>query len=153
MIEERGNFWDAPATYRCVTTNGVVRADGRAVMGKGIALEAVRYAASLRNPVDIPAALGVMLKSKGNHVQLLKPTNLISFPTKNDWRDQADLALIERSARELVRLINDLGLGPDARVVLPKPGCTNGGLLWEDVRAMLAPILSDKRFVVIIGQK
>jgi len=147
MLEERGDFWSVPATYRCVTTNGVVRRDGRAVMGRGTALEAVR-----RNPsIDLPRVLGDLLRSRGNHVHLLSPTNLVSFPTKHSWRECSDLALIRQSALELARLVAELRLGPDARVVLPRPGCMSGGLRWEDVRPVIAPILSDKRFVVIVG--
>ena len=143
------NIFDIPMTKGgreavCVTTNGVVKKDGHAVMGKGIAKEADdRYACSKR--------LGDMLNAYGNHVYALKIVaegfHLVSFPTKYDWRDDSDINLIIQSAKELVSLCNQIGI---KRCYLPKPGCANGRLNWEkQVFPAIVNILDD-RFTVVI---
>jgi len=42
MKEDKGDLWGYPADYRCVTTNGVVKPNGKLVMGAGVALDAKR---------------------------------------------------------------------------------------------------------------
>jgi hypothetical protein len=132
----------------CVTTNGHVRKDGACVMGRGVALEVAR-----RWP-QIPFILGNYLKQNGNHVYLLGQVTfnskfgiyLISFPVKHHWKEQADLNLIVRSCLELKHYINQYNV--QFNILLPKPGCGNGGLDWEDVKAVIEPILPDNIYVV-----
>lgn len=134
-------------TAVCVTTNGMVKRDGNAVMGAGIAKQANQLFRCSR-------LLGNLLATHGNHVFNLgivqaygKFYNLFTFPTKHDWRDGSDLALIEQSAIELVRLCNRLCIH---KCYLPPVGCGLGGLDWEtQVKPILEPIL-DNRFIVII---
>lgn len=132
----------------CVTTNGIVKRDGTAVMGRGIA-----RAAAYRWDY-LPNALGTILTQKGNHVALMgvalpRPTEtklwLVSFPTKNHWRDKSDIELITRSTWELVALVDSQNF---QRVALPRPGCSNGGLAWEAVKPVIEPLLDD-RFTII----
>ena len=138
MIEECGDFWTIPADLRCITTNGALRRSGNAVMGKGIALEArKRYH-------DIEAILGSFINKYGNHVFLLG-YNLISFPTKHHWKQDSDIQLIRRSARELVCLLKD---NSARRVLLTRPGCGNGNLKWSDVKVAIQDILVDNKFIV-----
>lgn len=143
------NIFDLPITHDgseavCVTTNGMVKKDGHAVMGKGIAKEADdRYACSKQ--------LGILLQQNGNHAYPLTMVAegfyLLSFPTKYDWRDNSDINLIAQSAKEIVRLCSMLGI---KRCYLPKPGCANGRLNWENqVYPVIANILDD-RFTVVI---
>lgn len=33
-------------------------------------------------------------------------------------------------------------------ILIPKPGCGNGGLKWEDVKKQIEPLLDD-RFIII----
>ena len=40
MKEIKSDIWKVKADWICVTTNGKIRADGRAVMGAGIAKDA-----------------------------------------------------------------------------------------------------------------
>lgn len=145
MIELCGDLWTLPGLARCITTNGEVDRNGRAVMGRGCALEAARYDPALK------ADLGQLLVERGNHVHLLRarPSKpmLISFPVKHHWCDPADLELIERSAKELVDLCNVHILLQTRRqgcVLVPRPGCGAGQLDWDDVRPVLLRHLDDR---------
>lgn len=139
MLEEYGNFWEIMADYRCITTNGILRKNGNAIMGKGIALEARR-----RCP-DLEITLGKLIKMYGNHVFRLG-NGLISFPTKWHWREDSDIELIKRSAQELVFLLKN---DPAKRVLLTRPGCGSGNLHWSGVKPFIQNILSDNKFVII----
>lgn len=137
-----------PSDALCVTTNGMIRRDGHAVMGRGIALEANKR-------FNLSRDLAANLARHGNHVfdMGLRTdaatglyTRVITFPTKHDWRDDSSLELIARSARELVALADRLNI---QHVYLTKPGCANGRLDWEtQVRPVLEPILTGDRFIV-----
>ena len=141
MIEVVGNLWTYPADVRVITTNGTVKRNGECVMGRGCALEAKQHCSSW----NLPKHLGDLITTKGNHVHFLYSEgqqdmiDVYSFPVKYEWMQRADPKLIERSARELVR-VNDTS----SVIVLPRPGCGNGGLRWEDVKLILEPILDDR---------
>lgn len=145
MREAFGDLWTLPADARCVTTNGAVRNDGCAVMGRGVAAQAVQ-----RWPL-IQAVLGAQITVDGNHVHVvMKPDGdgalLVSFPVKHHWRERADLALIERSCGELMELADRLGL---KTILLPRPGCGNGGLDYEaHVFPAIEPLLDDRVTVI-----
>jgi hypothetical protein len=132
MLEEFGDFWTVQGDARCVTTNGTLRANGNAIMGKGMALQAKQ-----RYP-KLEYTLGKLIQKYGNHTFKLG-NGLISFPTKRHWREDSDIELIKRSAQELVSILKD---DPAKRVLLTRPGCGNGNLDWEDVRPILQTILS-----------
>jgi hypothetical protein len=61
--------------------------------------------------------------------------------------EAADSGLIERSARELLKII-ELKRIKEA-VYLPRPGCGNGRLKWEDVKKILSPILKSDQFHIV----
>ncbi len=129
MIEATGNLWEYPATWRIITTNGIVRCDGCAVMGRGCAREATkRYPALARH-------LGDRLTRNGNHVTAFPIMALMTFPVKHHWREVADLDLIARSVQELSQLLRQ-----DQTYVMPRPGCGNGQRLWEEVRPLLVSL-------------
>lgn len=142
MKEIRGNIWDYhyEGNWVVITTNGVVKANGEAVMGKGIALQA-----KLRYP-ELPYELGRAIKMYGNRVILLdgvtKLRKMFSFPTKHHWRDKSDLGLIEESAKQLA------AIAPKEKIYIVRPGCSNGQLDWKDVKPILERYL-DGRFVVV----
>lgn len=142
----------------CVTTNGIVRKDGRAVMGAGIA----KYARDMFRGVD--RRLGKNIKDFGNRAFALgwqpKITAsqessryheakfmLLTFPTKHDWKEDSDPVLIQKSAKQVMGLADEHSLDT---VYLPCPGCFNGHLDYEkDVRPVLVEELDD-RFVVCV---
>lgn len=142
MIEVTGDLWtfggDGPIV-RCITTNGMVKADGSCVMGRGCAKEA-----ATRWPT-LPKLLGAHIKENGNVVaEFIKHTDalslkpeyhLASFPVKHKWMDEADPDLILQSANSLsTRAVNSNGL----TFLLPRPGCGNGRLKWADVKPLLS---------------
>lgn len=139
------DLWDVMGDAVVITTNGDVNREGRAVMGRGCALEAKRLF------TDIDKALGRQLRRYGNRVQVVDPAPLrytppiVTFPVKHHWHEQADLKLIARSAHELVALTDAEGW---ETVVMPRPGCGNGRLRWSDVKPILEPLLDD-RFVIV----
>lgn len=139
MLEECEDFWTVQADLRCITTNGALRRNGNAIMGKGIALEA------RRRYNNVEAILGSFINRYGNHVFSLG-YELISFPTKYHWRLDADIQLIKRSAQELVTLLKN---NPAKRVLLTRPGCGNGSLKWSDVKVVIQDTLADNKFVII----
>jgi len=141
VLEAVGDLWEKHAEGKpiVITTNGVVRRDGRAVMGRGIALQAAD-----RFP-HLPKLLGVMLDNRQNHVFYFEHDNLFTFPTKHDWKDNSDLQLIARSCDELRALVSERAI---KEVFLPRPGCANGGLEWKDVRHILVERFDD-RFTVL----
>lgn len=137
-----------PEDAVCVTTNGKIRKDGRAVMGRGIALTADRR-------FDLAVKLAEYLRAHGNRAFNLgvrtdklsgRPVRVLTCPTKHDWHDRSDLTLIRRSCEQLVAICDKFGV---RTCYLPRPGCANGGLDWEtQVRPVVEPILDD-RFVVV----
>lgn len=131
----------------CVTTNGIVKANGHAVMGAGIALQA-------NQKLNLSAKLGSYLKQYGNRAFNLgkykRPNGAIftvfSFPTKHNFKDDSDINLICKSANELVEMCNKFGI---TKCYLTRPGCGCGKLNWEHtVKPWLEQILDD-RFIVV----
>lgn len=146
LIEVFGNLWTYEAEARCITTNGFVKVNGAAVMGRGCAKQAME-----RYP-GIEFTLGELLERQGNHVFLLggnKPGEyLFSFPVKHKWNEPADISLIIRSAYQLRTIAAALDL---TCIVLPRPGCGNGQLQWEGFDGVKIQIMNklDDRFHII----
>jgi hypothetical protein len=121
----------------CVTTNGCIKSNGRLVMGKGIAKEFKdRY-------VTIDTVLGNLVNNSGNKCYFIQEEdiNIISFPTKNNWRDKSDINLIKKSCLQLVDLADKYNL---SRIALPRPGCSNGWLDWKYVKEEIKNLLDDR---------
>lgn len=133
-----------------ITTNGVTKDNGWAVMGKGIAKQA-------NDLFKVSAKLGRLLRQSGNQCYDLglyayngKNIRLITFPTKTHWRYPSTTAIIERSAIELLTLVNNLDC---TNVYMPPAGCGNGGLSWY---TQVCPILSrwlDDRFIAVLDEE
>lgn len=143
MREVRGDLWDFPAEYRVITVNPIINKHNLLVMGRGVALQAAQRFPWLR------ATLAGYVRKWGNRVFILHHEKLITFPVKHHWREQADPVLIRRSAVQLVEVADKFQL---RNVALPRPGCSNGRLLWEDVRPLLLDVLDDRFTVVDLAQ-
>lgn len=153
MIEVSGDLWkllpeveDAWPCLKLVTTNGECRrSDGAAVMGRGCARQAKDVVPG------VEYKLGSLLAEHGNRVMRLAAlpdaSHLGSFPVKHGWREDADLALIERSAHQLVELVDRFGY---QTVLLPRPGAGNGKRSWEaEIKPLIEQILVGGRFVIV----
>ena len=154
-IGKHGNIFELPQNGEavCVTTNGIVKSDGTAVMGAGIAREANHY-------FNLAPKLGKYITQYGNRAFNLGlyqrcPTDcpkaeviftIFSFPTKHDWRNDSDITLICRSAEQLMEMCDKFGV---TKCYLTPPGCGCGKLNWKNtVKPWLSQILDDK-FVVV----
>ncbi len=143
-----GTSWDylGVADAICFLSHGHVNAKGESPMGSGTGV-----AAKTRYPA-LPKLLGAQVAGGGNHVNMLlsdrraKPINsfIVSFPTRNFWRDKLDRDVITTSAKELVHLADTYKW---QTVVVPRPTCDGKGMEWRDVEHILAPIL-DHRFTI-----
>ena len=132
MIEIKGNLWDQTDDILCITTNGTVKKNGCAVMGAGCAREAkVMFE-------GIDRKLGRTIERVGLNVSLLQSIDrddmeglqsIAAFPVKYNWYEDANLKLIEHSAYQLTSVMDML---PGRSAVVPRPGCGNGNLSWED---------------------
>ncbi len=128
MKEVHGSIWVhflVANHFVCITTNGTVKKNGEAVMGRGNAKQAT---------IVIPGIeryLGKYLNHNGNiagHLTVLTMPAIVVFPVKQNWWEKADLYLIERSTKWL----NDEATrNPSNTYHLPRPGCGNGGRDWE----------------------
>ena len=143
MIELKADLWDDNWELRCITTNGTIKTNGQCVMGRGVALQAQIKVWGL------PKAVGKLIKKSGNHVYYVPVLGgIATFPVKHNWWEVADLDLIKQSTIELLRLVNtDLKHLDIQRVALPRPGCGNGRLNWDQVKPIVS--LLDDRFYVI----
>lgn len=144
MREITGNIWDhldEEYTRICITTNGDINSKGELVMGCGIAFQA-----KSRWP-QLPKILGEESRENRLKVNLIYlPTHfLVTFPVKYHWNEKASLYLIKSSAQSLNKLCC---IHPHLTFILPKPGCGNGGLVWEDVRKIIEPELNDNILVI-----
>lgn len=149
MLELNGNLWVERADVRIIPTNGDVNRNGEAVMGKGVAKQA-----AMRFPA-LPRRLGELLQKYGNHALLIGDDGhgamLWSFPTKHKWFESADLDLIRRSAEQVVVMADRMEayLERAPAILMPRPGCGNGGRIWTtEVKPIISHLLDD-RFVVI----
>jgi len=152
----------------CITTNGFVKKDGTAVMGRGCA-----YTFAQLYP-DAQEVLGYRILLYGNIVQEIcrrpgkaavyifpvKPesviydgTNAVSHMKKRfkigdtvpGWAATADIDLIIKSANRMVEWANDENY---KAIVLPRPGCGAGELSWPEVSAVLSEILDDRFYCI-----
>lgn len=129
----------------CCTTNTTVDQNGNLIMGKGVAL------LFKQTWPWIAADWGKRTRLQKNPKPCILATatvtgvHLISFPTKTDWRKPSSMTLIERSAKQLMLLIEAMNW---QNILLPRPGCANGGLCWTDVKELLLPILDDRVTVI-----
>lgn len=144
----------------CVTTNGVIKANGELVMG---ADDAKAFYDKYNGLFNIATILAQKLYRKDKlpymHVVDKKDnicyrcvsaeqnngTNIISFPVKSHFQDKSDLELIEQSAKRLLWIANHYKLNS---IVLSSPGTGYGQLLEDDVYDTLNKYF-DKRFYII----
>jgi hypothetical protein len=166
MIEINGNLWNhvGKADVICITTNGFVKKNGAAVMGRGCALQA------RNNYPNLAKLLGSSIRKKGNNCNFLikdSDTHIYSFPVKHiqakinsleelvphmrnklkvgdmapGWALKADMELILTSANQMLLLANENNW---STIIIPRPGCGAGELSWTQVGLSLHSVLDDR---------
>lgn len=145
---------NGPADGIGITTNGIWKADGRAVMGAGMARQAAERFSCL------PQALGFSLRKYGNqcfYFGMLQDKitgdciKVVTFPTKYHWRDKSDMGLILRSCEQAMKICDKYGI---LNLYLTRPGCGHGGLDWEtQVKPAISGILDDRLIIVENGEQ
>lgn len=147
MKEITGNIFDFHKEYDaiCCTTNAVVKSNGELVMGAGVAKAFSEYypwlAKNWGKRVKESPGIDVFVT-----LMRSKP-HLVYFRTKDHWKDKSQIHCIEAAIFNLVDLTNRIGW---RKVLLPRPGCSNGGLNWETVkqRLKLDRILDDRFYII-----
>lgn len=130
-------------SYICITINGFVKANGQAVMGKGIA-----YQCKQRYP-EFSKLLGNAIIKNGNIVNLFNNYHIITIPVKHNWWEKGNLQLIEKSIKQLSEIRNN----NNVKIYLTRPGCHNGKLNWKDVKPILEKYLDDNFIVCDLDYK
>jgi len=136
--EVKGDAWAMwkKGYHLCITTNGTIKNDGAIVTGAGIAQQATE-----KFP-HFPMAIGQKVRELGNHVHYYG-YRVWSFPVKHEWHQKGDIELIRRSFRQLVTLVQVHNI---KRIYLPRPGCGNGQLVWEQVKKDLEESVTHMTF-------
>jgi hypothetical protein len=162
----------APMDAVCFTSNGFVKKNGAAVMGRGTA-----YIVNEFMRKEGATKLGSAIRTNGNVVQVIQTglPAIVSFPVKPvsrrvtrftidtdvvehlrteyepqvpctvpGWACVAEMSIISNSILELLRLTDGMGW---SRVALPKPGCGAGELSWEKVKPLMLEWLDERFFV------
>jgi len=139
MVESHSDLFEChrvPGHLVCVSTNGTIKRNGAAVMGRGCALQATRIhpgvqvdlSKYLRSQGNVPGILFLPTGTNGKNI----PLGIL--PVKYNWWEKADLELIRRSVEWLDELAT-----PNTRTIhVPRLGCGNGGRSWErEVRPLM----------------
>lgn len=129
----------------CVTTNGIVKRDGCAIMGVGTA----QIARDSFKGID--KKLGEYLNQYGNrcfnlglHNYRGKHLRIVTFPTKYNPNDNSDMDLIRKSVLEIKEMADKFNW---SKVYIPLPGVGAGKLLWSNVKPLFECL--DERFILI----
>lgn len=136
----KGNIWDQlyKTDLICITTNSTIKNNGSLVMGRGIALEAKNrfkdidiYAGRIINHLEI----------YGLKVFIYNQQLVGLFQTKDNWKNNSSLKIIEYSCKKLCDFINNpLYYRANFRVDLPYPGINNGRLTKDKVYPIISKL-------------
>lgn len=138
--------------YIVIPTNLYVTKDGKAVMGRGLALQAVQKWPQA--PIWYGFHLIEHIRStpygRNPHMEDINPYDLLAvnhewralfLPVKTTWQQQARKGLIEASLANLATLL-DKPVLKGVQLAIPRLGCGNGGLHWViDVKPIMGPFL------------
>lgn len=145
----------------CITTNQNYTINGLACMSDGCALAAAdrweempkRLGSLLkRYKSNIPYIIGAVDKDANNielSPEMIKDKKykclIFSFPTVNNLGTDENLQLIKQSATILKDYADQFCL---KGIIIPRPRCNLGGLMWDDVKPEIQSILDD-RFTIV----
>lgn len=113
------------------------------VMGKGIAYQFKKafphnFQLYKRACDSRELVVGKMLVVRDNNMMIGNKI-IINFPTKTDWRKPSEYPYIEQGLDSLIAVIHEYKI---KSIAIPPLGAGNGGLHWENVKAMLEQKLS-----------
>lgn len=132
-----------------ITTNSVIKADKRLVMGAGIA----KYYRDNYRDLDLDFGLSVYgLGPNYGIVESSKHEYLYGFQTKVDWRDNSTLEIIKRSLYLLDNLMKkERATSFTTDVInwyITPPGCGLGNLKKQDVYPLIQSIIPDDNLII-----
>lgn len=132
-----GNLLDAPVEALVNTVNTV------GVMGKGIALMfKERFPANMRAYAEAckqgDVVTGKMFITQTG--ELLGPRWIVNFPTKQHWRNPAQMAWIQDGLQDLRAWLQAQQV---SSIAIPPLGAGNGGLPWPEVKQAIETALGD----------
>jgi hypothetical protein len=134
--------WHEKGYVLLIPTNGMLKRDGSLVMGAGLALDCAN-----RYPW-VSAMLGRLVRSGGNKVFYLGE-GLVSFPTKEHWREPSTPARLAASAVQFAGLWQVYRW---QQIALPEVGCGLGGMKWPEAENSLRPLLSLQAEIVVVSR-
>lgn len=132
-----GNLLDAPVEALVNTVNTV------GVMGKGIALMfKERFPANMRAYAEAckqgDVVTGKMFITQTG--ELLGPRWIVNFPTKQHWRNPAQMAWIQEGLQDLRAWLQAQQV---SSIAIPPLGAGNGGLPWPEIKQAIETALGD----------
>lgn len=139
-----GNLLDAHTDALVNTVNEA------GVMGKGVALQFKEtFPDAAREYMDAAKRRDVRVgRVLVTATDVLEGTKwIIHFPTKRHWRHPSKIEWVREGLEDLTRVIGELGI---TSIALPPLGCGNGGLEWQDVRALIEETLGDLENVDVL---
>ena len=145
MLEKPGIIWKSNADVICIPTNGAINSITNRLMMEehGVGYEAEEFG------LDLNSDFARHVEMKGNTPCLLLRNinpNFCSMPIRHGYREKPDLALIERSIKQIVNIMDTSKWLKT--IALPRPGCEYEELDWEnEVKPVIGPLL-DERFMI-----
>lgn len=144
----KDDIWDylEKGYHIVVPTNGWVNKSGEAAMGRGVAFQAKKLYKNLSN------AVGNLITKHGNKVFHFPNQKIVIFPTKVHWKGDASIDLIAESLKSLKVLLEK---NPELKVAMPKIGCGNGRLQWNDVSQVINEIIGKykDRWIIVDNEQ
>ena len=127
-IERSGNIFNSQAEAIVVTVNCV------GYMGKGMALEcALRFPEIEKQYKDLCENRRISI-GRVEWMPILNGSNLILFPTKDDYKFPSKYSYIDAGLKHLVDTCKSHSI---KSIAVPRLGSELGGLDWERVRPMV----------------
>ena len=78
---------------------------------------------------------------------LENPKIIVSFPTKEHWKDLSTITYIQKGLGDLRKKIREYGI---KSIAIPALGCGCGGLKWSEVKPLFDRYLGDLRDIDIM---
>lgn len=133
-----GNIFESEAEAIVNTVNTV------GVMGKGIALQFKKF---FPNNYKVYAKACAANEFNIGDLLVVKDSSLlygekliINFPTKTSWKKSSEYIYIEKGLQRLVEVISEYNI---KSIAIPPLGAGNGGLNWDNVKALIEQYLSE----------